>query len=91
MIKLRRETLQQKKGRGKVSRERKGIMELKLDLLQVRTMEDKSSLSLSLQNLDEGNLVFSRTELFPFLRNVNVNVREFTSDSNLKRSPTTLM
>jgi len=58
MIKLRRETLQQKKGRGKVSRERKGIMELKLDLLQVRTMEDKSSLSLSPQNVDEGNLVF---------------------------------
>ena len=33
IIKLRRETLQQKKGRARVSRERKGIMELELDLL----------------------------------------------------------
>lgn len=88
MMKLRRETLQQKKGRGKVSRDRKGIMELELDLLQDLTMEDKSSLSLSLQNLDEGNLVFPRTELIPFLRHVDDNVREFTSDSNLKRYPT---
>ena len=91
MIKLRRETLQQKKGRARVSRERKGIMELELDLLQDLTMEDKSSLSPSLQNLDEGNLVFPRTELtelIPFLRHVDNNVREFTCDSNLKRFPT---
>ena len=53
-------------------------MELELDLLQHLTMEDKSSLSLSLQNLDERNLVFPRTELFrPFLRHVDDNVREF--------------
>ena len=88
MIKLRRETLLQKKGRGRVSRERKGIMELELDLLQDLTMKDKSSLSPGLQNLDEGNLVFPRTELIPFLRHVDDNVREFTCDSNLKRFPT---
>ena len=88
MIKLRRETLQQKKGRARVSREREGIMELELDLLQDLIMEDKSSLSPSLQNLDEGNLVFPRTELIPFLRHVDNNVREFTCDSNLKRFPT---
>ena len=88
MTKLRRETLQQKKGRGKVSRERKVIMELELNLLQDLTMEDKSSLSLSLQNLDEGNLVFPRNELLPFLRHVDDNIREFTCDSNLKKFPT---
>ena len=66
----------------------KGIMELELDLLQDLTMEDKSSLSPNLQNLDEGNLVFPRTELIPFLRHVDNNVREFTCDSNLKRFPT---
>ena len=49
-------------------------------------MEDKSSLSLSLQNLDEGNLVFLRTELFPLLSgHVDVKIREFTCDSNLKK------
>ena len=66
----------------------KGIMELELDLLQDLTMEDKSSLSPNLQNLDEGNLVFPRTELIPFVRHVDNNVREFTCDSNLKRFPT---
>ena len=88
MIKLRRETLQQKKGRGKVSHGRRGNMELELDLLQDLTMKDKSSISVSLQNLDEGNLVFPRTELIPFLRNVDENVREFACDANLQRYPT---
>jgi len=44
MIKLRREFLQWRKRHGRVLRERKGIMELDLDLLQDLTMEDKSSL-----------------------------------------------
>lgn len=79
MIKLRRETLQHKKGRGRVSRERKGIMELELDLLQDLKMEDKLSLSPGLQNSDEGNLVFPRTELFPFLRHVDEKVRMYVS------------
>ena len=48
MIKLQRETLQQKKGRGRILRERKGIMELELDFLQDLTMEDISSISPSL-------------------------------------------
>ena len=48
ILKLRRETLQQKKGRGKVSSERRGTMQLELDVLNELTMQDKSSLSLSL-------------------------------------------
>ena len=88
ITKLRRETLQEKKGRGKVSSERKRMMELELDLLQDLTMEDKSSLSISLQNLDEGSLVFPIPELLPFLRRVDDNIREFTCDSNLKKFPT---
>ena len=63
-------------------------MELELDLLQDLTMKDKSSISVSLQNLDEGNLVFPRTELIPFLRNVDENVREFACDANLQKYPT---
>ena len=60
MMKLLRETLQQKKGRGKVSSELRGIMELKLDLLPDLTLKDKSSPQHSLMNLDEGNLIFPR-------------------------------
>ena len=88
MTKLRTETLQQEKGRGKVSAERRATVELELELLKELTMKDKSLISSSLQNLDEGNLVFPRTELIPFLTHVDDNVREFTSDSNLKKYPT---
>ena len=48
-------------------------------------MKDKSSLSQSMQNLDEGHLVFTKTELLPFHRRVDDNVLEFTCDANLKR------
>ena len=51
-------------------------------------MKDKSKIPQSLRNLDEGNLVFPRAELLPFLKKVDDNVREFTSDSNLSKYPT---
>ena len=60
MMKLLRETRQQKKGRGKVSSELRGIMELELDLLPDLTLKDKSSPQHSLMNLDEENLIFPR-------------------------------
>ena len=41
-------------------------------------MEETSSLSPSLQNEDEGNLLSPRSELIPFLRHVDDNVCEFT-------------
>ena len=63
MIKLRKETLHQKKGRGKVSSERRPVMEKELDLLNNLVMKDKSSVSQSLKNLDEGNLIFPRINL----------------------------
>ena len=87
MIKLRKETLQQKKGRGKVSSERRPVMEKEMDVLNALVMKDKSSLSSSLKNLDEGNLIFPRMELVPFLKEVDKNVREFTSDANLAKYP----
>jgi len=42
MMKLRRETLQQKRGRGKVSSERRPLMKKELDLLSTLLMTDKS-------------------------------------------------
>ncbi|CAH3028849.1 unnamed protein product [Porites evermanni] len=59
MIRLRKETLQQKKGRGKVSTGRCLIMEKELELLNTLVMKDKFSISASLKNLHEGNLIFS--------------------------------
>jgi len=85
MMKLRRETLQQKRGRGKVSSERRPLMEKELDLLSTLLMTDKSSILQSLKNLDEGNLVFPRMELLPFLKEVDKNVCKFATDANLAK------
>jgi len=87
MLKLRKETLQQKKGRGRVSTERRPVMEKEMDVLNALVMKDKSSISSSLKNLDEGNLIFPSIELLPFLKEVDKNVREFTSDANLGKYP----
>ena len=46
-------------------------------------MEETSSLSPSLQNEDEGNLLSPRSELIPFLRHVDDNVCEFTIEAIL--------
>jgi len=83
MIELRKETLQQKKGRGKVSPERRPVVEKELELLTLLVVKDKSDISQSLKNLDEGNLVFPWMELLPFLQEVDSNVREFATDTNL--------
>lgn len=40
------------------------------------------------KNLNEGNLIFSRTGRISFLRNLDNRVRNFPSDDNLKRYPT---
>ena len=87
MIKLRKETLVGKKGRGELSNQRKPIMERELEILQELLMKDKSDISSSLKNLDEGNLTFPRSELIPFFRSVDNEVREFATDSNLRKYP----
>ena len=85
MIRLRKETLQQKKSRGKVSTERFLIMEKELELLNTLVMKDKSSISASLKNLDEGNLIFPRIKPLPFLKEVDKNACEFGTDTNLAK------
>ena len=83
MIKLREETLAGKKGCGELSAERKLVMTKELELV----LKDKSNFPESLKTLDEGNLKFPRTELLSFLRSVNNEVREFATDSNLRKYP----
>ena len=85
MIKLRKETLQQQKGREKILSERRLIMKIELELVEELTMKDKYKIPHSLRNLDEGNLIFPRAQLLSFLKKVDDNVREFTSYSNLSK------
>ena len=87
MIKLREETLAGKKGRGELSGERKPVMTKELQILRELVMKDKSNIPESLKTLDEGNLKFPRTELLSFLRSVDNEVREFATDSNLRKYP----
>jgi len=62
-------------------------MEQELEILQQLVMKDKSAISSSLKNLDEGNLMFPRAEMITFLRSVDNEVREFATDSHLCRYP----
>lgn len=87
MIKLREETLAGKKGRAELSDERKPVMTKELQILRELVMKDKSNIPESLKTLDEGNLKFPRTELLSFLRSVDNEVREFATDSNLRKYP----
>ena len=87
MIKLRTETLGGKQGRGELSKKRKPVLEKELEILCELVMKDKSDISNSLKNSDEGNLTFPRAELIPFLRSVDREVREYATDSNLRKYP----
>ena len=87
MIKLREETLAGKKGRGELSDKRKPIMKQELEILCELLIKDKTKIPESLKTLDEGNLMLPRTELLPLLRAVDNEVREFATDSNLKKYP----
>ena len=87
MLKLRRESLAGKKKRIKPSSEKRPIMTKELEILEGLVMKDKSGISQSSKSLDAGKLIFPRDELIFFLRSVDNEVREFTTDSNLRKYP----
>ena len=62
-------------------------MTKELQILRELLMKDKSNVPESLKTLDEGNLKFPRTELLSFLKSVDNEVREFATDSNLRKYP----
>ena len=68
-------------------KKRKPVLEKELEILRELVMKDKSDISNSLKNSDEGNLTFPRAELIPFLRSVDREVREYAIDSNLRKYP----
>jgi len=69
-MELRKETLQQKKGRGKVTSERRLVVKKELALLTLLVMKDKSDISQSLKNLDEAKVTwfFHGWNFFHFYR-----------------------
>ena len=93
MIKLREETIRSKKGRRTVTEESKEKMIMELDiLLNLRMPESqKSSLPKALQLLDEGGLVFFKSELLPVIQEIDMRTREFLNPQNAEKFPSTLL
>ncbi|XP_015779652.1 PREDICTED: uncharacterized protein LOC107357522 [Acropora digitifera] len=95
MIKFRKKSLlvESSKAKGKMKRpkpssSRRASIEEELKIIECLILKDKSSISEHLKNLDEGNLTFPKHELLPWLRSVDTEVRQFATDSNLKKFPT---
>ena len=95
MIKFRKKSLlvESSKAKGKMKRpkpssSRRASIEEELKIVECLILKDKSSISEHLKNLDEGNLTFPKHELLPWLRSVDTEVRQFATDSNLKKFPT---
>ena len=62
-------------------------MSKELEILRDLVAKDKSDIPSSLKSLDEGNLIFPRIKLLPFLRSVDNEGHEFATDCNLKKYP----
>ena len=58
-----------------------------MEILRDLVAKDKSNIPSSLKSLDEGNLIFPRIELLPFLKSVDNEVRKLATDSTLKKYP----
>ena len=85
MIKLRKDTLSEKKGKRKLTSDSRGQMETELDLLLQLKQPNKSHLPEALKLLDEGNLTFIKKDLLNFVREADLNIREYVNEKRLKK------
>ena len=85
MIKLRKDTLSGKEGRRELTSERRTKMECELEILLSLRENDKSHLPNALRLLDEGFLTYVKEELLQFVREADMNIREFVNERKLKR------
>lgn len=85
MIKLRKDTLSEKKGKRKTTLHSRSQMEGELDFLIKLKETDKSHLPEALKILDEGHLTFVKREFLNFVREADLNIREYVNDRSLKK------
>ena len=83
-MKLREETLSGNQDAGNCQRKRSPYCKR---VLRELVRKDKSNISESLKNLDEGRLTFLRVEIIPFLRTVDREVCDYVTDANLRKYP----
>lgn len=91
MIKLRKDTPSEKKVKRKITPGSRSQMEMKLDLLEKLKETDKSYLPKALKLLDEGNLTFVKKDFLNFLREADVNIREYVNERRLKKHKNSLL
>ena len=84
MIKLRKDTLSEKKGKRKTTTHSRSQMESELDFLVKLKETDKSHLPEALKILDEGHLTFVKKEFLNFVREADLNIREYVNERSLK-------
>ncbi|KAL9984460.1 hypothetical protein ACROYT_G006754, partial [Oculina patagonica] len=85
MIKLRKDTLAEKKGKRKPTQVSRDQMELELDLLVKLRETDKSQLPEALKILDEGHLTFVKKDFLDFVREADINIREYVNERCLNK------
>ena len=85
MIKLRKDTLSEKKGKRKTTPDSRSQMEMELDFLIKLKETDKSHVPEALNILDEGHLTFVKKEFLNFVREADLNIREYVNERSLKK------
>lgn len=66
-------------------------MEIELDFLTHLKETDKSHLPAALQILDEGHLTFVKKEFLTFVREADLNIREYVNERSLKKHKTNFL
>ena len=83
MIKLRKDTLSEKKGKRKTTTHSRSQMQSDLEFLIKLKETDKSHLPDALKILDEGHLTFVKKEFLNFVREADLNIRGYAENTNI--------
>ena len=85
MIKLRKDTLSEKKGKRKMTSQSRVEVEFELEILDKLKESDKNSLPQALKLLDEGNLTFVKKDFVNFVRDADLTIREYVNEKKLNK------
>ena len=87
-MKLRKDTLSEKKGKRKITWQSRIDKEYELDIFEKLKEPDKNSIPQALKLLDEGNLTFVKKDFFNFVRDADLTIREYVNKRKLNKHKT---
>ena len=91
MMRLRKDTLSEKKGKRGMTSASRDQMEIELEFLTHLKETDKSHLPAALRILDEGHLTFVKKDFLNFVREADLNIREYVNERSLKKHKTNFL